>query len=264
MRINIKYFLLFFVLISAAASAQKKLLVYHTTGDVNIISDKPTPAKRGAVIAAKNSLQVKAGANCMLIESTGKSLQISTAGTYTYTVLQTMMSQTKSDNVTTKFFSYVYENLFSSDHSDKISVTPVVFRSEDLMKTPADNTIIIADEFTLGWKKPAGKTPVRLVIKDSADKKMFDTVLKQTTSVQINTAEHNLLSGNIYKWKTEEFDTHQPKEKYFSFIIAKKEDRKKILKDIKLLQNNNLSLQVKTQMQQDIFMKWKNYYSKSE
>lgn len=256
---KIKYLLLFFVLIAAAASAQKSLVVYHVAGNVNIITaNKSSAAKRGDILVKNNSLQVKQG-TCMLIEENGKSLQVNSAGTYTFETLQKMMSSAANTGVTQKFFSYVYSNLFSGKKEDKLSVTPVVFRGDELMKLPADNTIIIADAFMLGWKKPAGKIPVHLVILNNADEKILDTILNSATSLQVDVTKNNFLPGNIYKWKAEESGTRQPKEKYFYFLIAGKSDRKQILKDLKLLQTN-ISGELKIQMQQDIFQKWKQHY----
>jgi len=235
--------------------------VYHITGTVNIITnDKPVAAKRGAILTKNNFLQLKQGADCMLIEEKGRSLQVTSAGTYSFEMLQKMMANAGNAGVTQKFFSYVYENLFTGKKEDRLSVTPVVFRGDELMKTPFDNTIIISDAFTLGWKNPTGKIWAHLIIKDSTDKIIIDTVIKQSTSLQINIAENNLQSGNIYKWKVEESGTRQQLEKYFHFLLAKKNDRKQILKDLKLLQNKNMSNNLKLEMQQDIFLKWKQYY----
>jgi hypothetical protein len=258
---KIKYLLLFFVLIAASASAQKNLVVYHVTGNVNIVSgNRSSVAKRGDILTKKNSLQVKQGADCMLIDEKGKSLQVNSAGTYTFDVLQKMMSNAGNTGVTQKFFSYVYDNLFSGKKGDKLSITPVVFRGDELMKTPADNIIIISDAFTLGWKNPSGKIWGHVIIKDSADKIIVDTVIKRSASLQINIAENNLQSGYIYKWKVEESGTRQHTENYFHFLIAGKNDRKQILKDLKLLQDKNMSNNLKLEMQQDIFLKWEQYY----
>lgn len=253
------YIALFFVLVTTYASAQKNLVVYHVTGNVNIIAgNKVAAAKRGDILTKNTSLQVKQSAGCMLIEEKGKSLQVNTAGTYTFEALQKMMADAGNTGVTQKFFSYVYENMFEK-HGDKLSVTPVVFRGEDLMKTPADNTIIISDAFTLGWK-PSGKIPVHVSIWNNKDEKIFDTVLKSSTSLQVDITKNNFLPGTVYKWKAEESGTRQPKEKYFYFLIAEKKDRKHILKDIKLLQDKKLTKDLRLQLQQDIFDKWKEFY----
>ena len=252
-----------FALTVISASAQKNLVVYHTTGNVSIVTgNKSATAKRGDILTKNNSLQLSQGADCMLIEEKGKSLQISTAGTYTFDALQKMMLNAGNAGVTQKFFSYVYQNLFSSKKADNLSVTPVVFRGYELMKTPYNNTIIISDAFTLGWKKPSGKIWVHLVVKDSSDKMIVDTVVKQSASLEISSIKNNFVPGNFYKWKAEESGTPKPTEKYFYFLIAEKNDRKQILNDLKLLQDKNISNDLKVQMQQDIFQKWKQYYSR--
>lgn len=259
MHIKIKY-LLFFVLVATSVSAQKNLVVYHVTGNVNITSgNKTSVAKRGDILVKNTSLQVKQGADCMLIEEKGKSLKVVT-GTYSFDALQKKMSTNTTPGVTQKFFSYVYSNMFSAKKEDKLSVAPVVFRGDELMKLPADNTIIISDAFALGWKKPAGKIPVQITIWDKTDNKILDTVLRNSLSLQMNAVNNNFLPGNIYKWKSEESGTRQPKEKYFYFLIAANNDRKEILKDVKLLQNKTLSNELKAQMQKDIFLKWTKYY----
>lgn len=249
------------MLIAASVSAQKNLVVYHITGTVNILTaDKPTPAKRGAILTKNNFLQLKQGSDCMLIEEKGRSLQVTSAGTYSFEMLQKMMTNAGNAGVTQKFFSYVYENLFTGKKEDRLSITPVVFRGNDLMKTPPDNTIIISDAFTVVWKNPSGKMWAHLVVMDSADKIIIDTVIKQSASLQIDIAQNNLQRGNIYKWKVEESGTRQHSENYFHFLIAEKNDRKQILKDLKLLQDNKMSNSFKVEMQQDIFLKWKQYY----
>jgi len=247
-------------MITSYVSAQKNFVVYHVAGNVNIISgNKTAAAKRGDILTKNNSLQIKQGASCMLIEEKGKSLQVNTPGNYTFEALQKMMANAGKEGVTQKFFSYVYENLFEK-HEEKLSVTPVVFRGDELMKTPGDNTIIIADAFTFSWKKPAGKIPVRLVVLNKNDEKVLDTVLKTSGSLQIDITKNNFLPGTVYKWKAEESGTRQPKEKYFSFLIADKKHRKEILKEIKLLQDKKLSGKLRLQVQQDIFLKWEQFY----
>ena len=263
MKVHTKiFFILLFALAVISAPAQKNLVVYHTTGNVNILTgNKSITAKRGDILTKNNSLQLSQGADCMLIEEKGKSLQVSTSGTYTFDALQKMLLNAGNAGVSQKFFSYVYQNLFSSKKEDNLSVTPVVFRGYELMKTPSDNTIIISDAFTLAWKKPSAKMWVHLIIKDNADETIVDTVLKQSTSLEINSIKNSFVPGNFYKWKAEESGTRKPSEKYFYFLIAEKNDRKQILNDLKLLQDKNISNALKAQLQQDIFQKWKQHYS---
>jgi hypothetical protein len=256
------FFISALLLISINVTAQKKFLVYHVNGDVNLISgSNAATAKRGDALMKNNKLLVKPGANCMVIGDKGNSVQL-TSGTYTFDEVEKRMANAAGTNVTQKFFSYVYENLSSGKSSDKLSVTPVVFRGDELLKIPSDNTIVMSDIFTVGWKKPAGKIPVHLTIMNINNEKIIDTILKNSTSLILDINKYTFASGEVYKWKTEESDTHQPKEKYFSFLIPAKHDRKKILEELKVLQNKGMSNDLKMQMQHDIFYKWKQFYSK--
>ena len=261
MHIKVKYLIVFFVLIASVVSAQKKFVVYHVTGNVNIVTgNNAVSAKRGDIIAGNNLLQMSKNSSCMLIEEKGKSLQVTVEGAYTFGALQKMMLTAGNAGVTQKFFSYVYDNLFAGKKEDKLSVTPVVFRGNELMKTPNNNTIIISDAFTLGWRKPSGKMWVHLIVKDSTGKMILDTIVKTGSSLEMNKVKNNFLPGNFYKWKAEE-SGNKPVDKYFNFLIAEKGDRKKILNDLKLLQDKSISNDIKMQLQQDIFQKWKQYYS---
>lgn len=253
--------LVFFLVINAFAFPQK-LVIYHVTGNVNVLTGtKSTVAKRGNILQKNNSLQIKDGASCMLIEEKGKSLQISKAGNYTFEALQKMMVNTGTTGVTQIFFSYVYQNLFSNKSGDKLGVTPVVFRSDDLMQLPFNYTIIISDVFELSWKKPKTNTFLRLTIKDNDEEIKIDSVFKIKASSKINMYTKVFEAGKSHRWKVEESDTHQPKEKYFNFLPAKKKDRKKILQDMKVLQNTRLTKQLRQQLMEDIYIKWKNIYA---
>ena len=257
MGIKLKYFFVF-ILISASVSAQKNFVVYYVSGDVKIVSgNSSSVATRGNILSKENLLQVRAGAACMLIAEKGTSLQVNNPGTYNYEKLRQMLASAGS-NVTAKFFSYVYDNLFTGQKKDQLGITPVVFRGDVLMKDPGDYAILFAGEITLGWK-PAGKIPVHVVVKDGTDKIIIDSFFKKATSMQAGIAK--IIPGNVYRWKAEERDTHQPKEVYFHFMLASKNDRAKIESDLKLLQDKNLSPQLKDQVKQDIFLKWQQYYS---
>lgn len=260
MHIKIKYLFLLLVL-AGTAVAQKNIAVYYVTGSANIITaNKVTPAKRGDVIAKNYLLQLDKNAGCMLIDEKGRSLQVSTAGTYSLATLHKMMTDAGKKGVSQKFFSYVYDNLFSAKKADQLSITPVVFRGEKLMRSPADYTLIISDLLVLGWKRSAGNTSYHLVVKGAQPIGLLDTLIKKSTSLQLNLAEH-FLPGNMYLWKVEEAGIREPKENYYHFLIAQKADRKKILKDLKMLQDKGLGNELKMQMQQDIFRKWAQEYA---
>lgn len=249
-------------MLTSVASAQKNLVIYHVSGTVNIITnDKGSPAVRGSAVKKNNYLQLKQNSTCMLIAAGGKSLQLSDAGTYSFQNLQELFSKEKTNEVTKKFFGYVYDNFFSSNKSEPLAITPVVFRGEKLMLLPSDNSIIISDAVTFTWRKPVIKTPVRLTIRDNAQKIIIDSVIRKANSLQINFSEFGINPKQVYEWKIEESDTHQPKNYFLHFLVAGKTQAKKIMLDLKLLQDKKISSNLRQQMGQDIFEKWKTFYS---
>lgn len=262
MGIKITYCLFFFMMLVSVATAQKELKVYHTSGKVFVIANgQQVVAVRGSKITKSSSLEVKQSASCMVLESSGRSAKVKSPGVYTYETLQQMIAKGGNDDVSAKFFKYVYDGLFAAKSSENLGITPVVFRGDELMKTPADNTIVVGDAITFTWRMPVSKIPVRLVVHDDANRILVDTILKKTNSFQTYLSSTNLSPGHSYEWKVEEFDTRQPKEHYFHFLIAEKNDAKKILKDMNLLRDKELSAKLKQQMQGDIFNKWMNFYS---
>ena len=123
MHIKVKYLIVFFVLIASVVSAQKKFVVYHVTGNVNIVTgNNAVTVKRGDIIAGNNLLQMSKNSSCMLIEEKGKSLQVTVEGAYTFGALQKMMLTAGNAGVTQKFFSYVYDNLYAGKKEDKLSI----------------------------------------------------------------------------------------------------------------------------------------------
>jgi len=125
----------------------------------------------------------------MLIEPSGKSMQLSTQGTYSFEAIQKLFLNAGKDAVTAKFFKYVYDNMFSSHESDRQSVTPVVFRDQGLMVAPLDNAIVFAAP-VLTWNMPLRKLYVRVLIKDFNNNKILDTVVKESSSLKTRNPQH--------------------------------------------------------------------------
>lgn len=257
---HIKTFItIFFLLVAVAGFSQKNLALYHVAGNVSVISkNKTTPAIRGNTISSGDKLLLKEGGVCMLIESAGKSLQVSKPGTYTYESLLKLLQNANKDAVTSKFFSYVYDNMFNSHESDRQAVAPVVFRDQGLMVAPFDNSVVFLSP-VLTWKMPLRNLYVRLLIRDFNNKNILDTVIKNFTSLKTL----DLLPGMAYQWKAEEAGNKQSPERYFHFLIADEKDRGDIEKDMKMLKSKTLSTKLQSQLRGDIYLKWREYYGLS-
>jgi len=251
-----QYITVFFLLMAATGFSQKNLALYHVAGNVFIISNnKTSPAARGNTISATDKLSLKEGGVCMLIESGGKSVQITKPGTYTYPSLQKLLQNAGKDAVTAKFFSYVYDNMFSSHESDRQSVTPVVFRDQGQMVDPLDNAVVFASP-VLTWKLPLRNLYVRVLIKDFNNNNILDTVIKKFTSLKTV----GLIPGMAYQWKAEEAGNKQSPERYFHFLVAEEKDRAAIEKDLQMLKNKSLSVKLQSQVREDIYLKWREHY----
>lgn len=250
---NIKtYITCLFLLLVFTGYSQKNLVIYHVAGDVSILSNNKTSAAgRGNTISKGDKLMLRDGGVCMLIESAGKSIQVKKPGTYTFEAMQKLLQNAAKDEVTAKFFSYVYNNMFGSHDDNHQGVTPVVFRDQGLMVYPLDYAIVFSAP-VLTWKMPLRNLFVRVLIKDLNNNIILDTVVKKTTSLKAL----RLTTGNTYVWKAEEAGNKQSPERYFHLLMAYTKDRAAIEKELKILQNNSLSPKIQSQLREDIYLKW--------
>ncbi len=256
MLIKIINWILIFGLVSIRISAQTNLAIYHTSGRVEIIQGNNSKiAVRGDAIAKSNSLLLREGADCMLIGANGKSLQLNSAGSYSYEKLQQLIIKAGVTNVSQRYFKYVYDNLFNVPKADKLSVSPVVFRDEVLMKEPVNYSIVLSTHFLFSWKKPVDKNSVRIIIRNE-DVAIFDSVFKNATTAVIDLSKlrHH---GILYQWRAEEAGAKQHPDAWNEFLIPMKKDWKDVRAEQKLVHSNTLNKALKKQMQLDLFEKWK-------
>ncbi|CAN5357850.1 hypothetical protein BH09BAC2_BH09BAC2_21710 [soil metagenome] len=265
------------IFVSVCCIAQNNVVVYHVTGTVNLISGNSVkPAIRGTVIPANSSLQLKERSTCMLIDNTGKSVQINTAGTYAADVLKTQVTAQSSTDVTKKFFSYVYQSLLSHKPSAQMAITPVVFRDIQLQpkKTVHNYTIVLSEKIAFRWKATSNK-PVKITVQkaelntsNQEDKIRYtgfiDSVFA-TSNELVSDAQINLLPpGFSYRWKAEPAHIINPAKQFIYFLVAKKQDYAAIKKDQQILQTTGLSAAIKLQLEKDLFEKWQQKYLKPQ
>ncbi|MBA2249499.1 MAG: hypothetical protein H0W12_04845 [Chitinophagaceae bacterium] len=256
--IKLIYFLLVFIACVKPVTAQKNIVVYHISGDVKLLSEKKlSPAKRGDIISKKMELMISESATCMLIDPAGRSLQISKPASYSFDALIKMFSAATSSNVSAAFFKYVYENLFTADKNEKLAATPVVFRGEDLMKSPGNYSIIEPGAILFTWRKLAGKNPVRIIIKNEKEV-IFDSVFKNSIFFKFKPG-NKILPANSYTWSATISGGNSINENHF--LVEDETDYPQIKKNLKLLENKKLLPAEKLQLQVDIFNKWIKFYS---
>ena len=192
----------------------------------------------------------------MLIGANGKSFQLNLPGTFSFTKLQQLISSAGVTNVSQKYFKYVYENLFNVAKGDKLSITPVVYRDEVLMKYPTDKTILLATKCAFTWKKPANENWVRLQVRNNGVI-IYDSVFKKKTGILIDFSK---LPGSStwYQWHVEEAGVKQHSDIWNQFLIPARSSWESVRSDLRLLNDNRFNKETKDQIRTDLFEKWKN------
>ena len=237
------------------ALAQSKLIIYHTTGNVTILSGSISkPAVRSDILTMSNSLKLQEPASCMLINATGKSLQLTTTGTYSFDKLEKLLAIAGVSNVSAKFFKYVYDNLFTGQQKDKMDITPVVFRGTSLMEAPENNQLIFTAGITFKWRKPDDGNAVRISIR-SGKTIVLDTVFKHANSYTLIVSKL-LVQGVKYEWIAREEGTKQQTDSWYEFLIPFKRDITKMDSELKNIMQKSLSTETKKLLRKDLFEMW--------
>ena len=256
MLIKILNWILIFGLLVTTTTAQNNLVIYHTNGKVEIVQGGNTKiATRGDVFAKSNSLQLSEGSDCMLIGANGKSLQLNSSGSYSFDKIQQLILKAGLTNVSQRYFKYVYDNLFNVKKSDKFSVSPVVFRDENLMKTPVNFSIFLSTHLHFSWMKPADKNNVRVQIRNQAVI-IFDSVFKKATKAEIDLSKLPKQS-NWYQWQAVEAGVRKQTDIWNEFLLPAKKYWEEVRAEQKMILHKTMNKSLKKQMEYDLFTRWK-------
>ena len=254
MRIKLLLTGIIFLLLSAGLIAQNTLVVYHTDGVVTVINGHETKlAVRGDQVSKSGVLVLTGQSDCMLISESGKSLQLNTAGRYSYDKLQVLFRAAGTTNISSKYFKYVYDNLFSKVKNDKLGVAPVVFRDEALMNSPEDSSVQISHLLFFSWKRPADKNSARIRIFNE-DSLVYDKVIP-STGCTIDLARL-LRKGTRYSWTAEEAGAKQHTLVFNHFIIPAAKDLPEVRGELGVIQHIHGNSFLLRQMQKDFYKKW--------
>lgn len=257
-----------FVSCNVTAFAQsKKLVVYHTSGDVVVQKQKgpSEDAKRGYVINNVCILKlVTPASRATIIDSTGVYVTLSQPASYSFDSLAGIVRKLSSQGVTSKFFRYVWVNFMSGHHHEELpnNVIGGVYRGKIPMKFPLDNGVVSDATVTFRWTKDKPTIPFRFILRDAVTKKVLkDVVLKKELSLNLELSKNNLAVGQLYEWSIDENETTQPHNTFFRFIIARPADKAAIDNDYKVLQSAAFSKEEKQNISKDILLKWKEFYN---
>lgn len=262
MVIKLLYSITFFFL-AFTTTAQDDFLVHHVQGRVFFLGDN-TSVIRGAVIGKKMVLNIKANSRCMLIEKSGKSLNVIKPGTYDFKKLHAMLKGAGKENIPDEFLAYVYKNYTKTKPVDRLGAAPVVVRDYLKMVTPYDSGIITGNKIIFKWRKPAKLISMRLVIIGDDERIILDSTFRHAVTYEAGINRLIMSETGTYKWKVFEAGTEQVAMKCFSFIIARPGDRKKINNQQRLISSMNISTSLKLQLQKDLFAYWKDRYRARE
>ena len=253
--------ILFFICCTATVFAQKNLLVYHVNGTVVIQDGKNSvAAKRGATISKTNIVSLGPSSNVMIVDETGRSVQLDKKGLYNYSKVLQLLNTAKSDNVTSKFFAYVYQNLLYKKKEEGLKVAPVVYRDKPFMIFPTQYSIIHSDSVRFAWRKNHPKATSRFVLKTESGDIILDTVFRSETVYELQNKSVTLKHGQIYQWQITE-EGNNANSSTFYFLVANQDDSS-LRDDILAIKTSSFPKEVKQQLMLDLMLKWKEQYNK--
>lgn len=250
-----------FLLSTLSLSAQDNFLVHHVNGKVYIFEAKQkSDLVRGMIVRKENKLELKINASCMLIEKSGKSVNLNKPGVYDFAKLSSMLKVAGKDNVADEFMAYVYDNFTKKKKQDRLGAAPVVLRGHPKMSMPSDSFIITSEAINFKWDRISKILSMELVVRKPGKDVIFDSTFKQPTSYSTTISKLELKNGKMYEWKADEAGSIQPSEKYFSFIVAKASDRKKIEKQKREIANRKIPATAKFALEKELFEYWLDKY----
>jgi hypothetical protein len=159
--------------------------VYHTVGTV-----KCAPAKGGPMQPVSKGSWVYAGDRILLYDQTSdiilftrdsNYIHLKGKGTYTTKDLQSMQRSHVPDNITARYLSLLWEELFRPNSNGQTGgSTGGVSRGGSFMLFPPDNYLTSLDKLLFRWEPYAWATSYRLFILSARRRILYDTVIKDT------------------------------------------------------------------------------------
>ena len=180
--------------------------VYHTVGLV-----KCAPAKGGAaqvirkgswIYAGDKLLLTDASADLILFDRDSNYLHLRGKGSYTTADLQTLRRSHVQDNITCRYLSLLWDELFRPGEGEAgTGATGGVSRGLSLVLAPAEDYKTSLDRILFRWQRVAWATGYRLKLNDSAGQAAFDSVVTDTQAVV--RVRLPLSYGSTYRWSLE-------------------------------------------------------------
>ena len=249
------------LVISKGIHAQQSFVVYHVIGSATVKeSNSVVTAKRGVSFKKPGILHLKPSSSVMLLDESGRSVQLEKPGDYSFEKISDLLKKAKQDDVTGKFFAYVYQNLLYKKKHEGLNVAPVVYRDKPFMISPAQYSIITTGSLQFIWRKNHPKAAMRFILKTGEGEILIDSNFRHETKFNISFSTCGIPKGKVYQWQLVEEGNNKPSSNYNNFLLANTPDPA-LEAEIKSIQSASFTKDINQQLMLDLMLKWELYYN---
>lgn len=194
-------YLLIGLMLSLSSFAQHTFKVLACKGN-NALKSNGTwnQVKAGTKLYDSNVIKVEKSGYIGLIHKNGKTLELKSEGEYTIADLTTKLA-TKSSNFTSKYASFVADNMNGSETGYKHNVTGSVTRGSAQMKFKVfaeEGFVLIKDKpATIAWDAPVENKDVVVRVMNFHNQIVYEKEVSGYET-ELNLAEANIKSGENY------------------------------------------------------------------
>jgi hypothetical protein len=206
-------FLFSFFLVVSPAIAQKgdELLVYSLKGNVTVIEDnKESKARIGKVLKPGSLIKTRRDAKLTMVCKEGRPISVTKEGSFPV-LLWRDSCNTRHASVTTKYFQYIWDQLYTrsddykNDHAVIGGVGETPMRGNDekeiLFNEWMDSMNYAGGAFPLSWTTNFGYAGnYHFVLVNSKTRKTVFQDSLSTNSIQLEKLKKYMRSGNSYSW----------------------------------------------------------------
>ncbi len=194
--------------LSVSLNAQdSEYKIFYFSGTPKIVDKgKEVTPVRDSYISSKSVLKVPANSYVVLTNKKEVPMGINTPGSYSIIDLNKIYQNVGNSNLTQEFFDYIANNMIQEDQ--KVKRSGGVYRAVgDILKTPFDEAMIIADEVVLDWVNPNGKE-LYLKIYDTENWEQPYNLLTTDSTYTVVFDETKFVKGKQYAWTVYHGEDH--------------------------------------------------------
>lgn len=188
------------IFLNLSLSAQEsEYKIFYFSGSPKIIEkNKQITVVRDSYISTKSVLQVPANAYVVLTNKNEIPVGINTPGDYSITDLNKIYQNVGNSNLTEEFFDYIANNMIQEDK--KVKRSGGVYRAVgDILKTPFDEAIFIANSVQLDWVNSSEKTMYLKIYDTETWDQPYNLPISDSTYT-LSLEDGKLEKGKEYAW----------------------------------------------------------------